>query len=672
MSEPAAPERRANANKVGQKRGPAVVLAAITFVVALVLTATLSVSVRRTARDDAEAQFRQTAAQTAAGVRGEISKYFTSLDDLGALVGSVPAVTPRQFEDYVRSAKVFDRVPSIVGVLYLQRADEASSDQFIAQARAANPNWQPLFLTADQPSWPRYFLMQYVPGQTNLRLPVGAEISSIKAITDVLAVSAQTGKGVVGSFQHDPFVQKLAEDMKQVPVQDLLDVDFFIGVPVYAPPAAGTPTGEPLGWTAAPIARFQDVVTQAARGTPQGIGMSMTVNLTESLATRDDLSRVAQLEGTAGPRDRAAFRQDETFETDGVTFNLSVWSTADAADPPNTVAIVLLAGLLGSVLAAFVMYLRIRSHDRERAFAAEVADRSLFQREIVDSVTSAMVVLDANGAIVEANPAWSELLGFRAAGTSPELATDRGLDYVGVMRGHVPGGADALAAGVRRVLADEEGAVELDLPLEHGRVRRWYTVRATPLRGVHGGAVVVHTDITERKRSHDELEFKASRDNLTGLLNRAALETEVDEALRRARADGTSAGVLFIDLDGFKQINDAYGHAVGDEVLRTVSTRISSAVRTTDRVGRLGGDEFVVLIAPLVSDGAAHTTAERILRAFEEPLMVDEHLLSIAASVGVAVVDSPLDVSSADVIERADEAMYRAKEEGGSRFEISP
>jgi diguanylate cyclase (GGDEF)-like protein len=182
---------------------------------------------------------------------------------------------------------------------------------------------------------------------------------------------------------------------------------------------------------------------------------------------------------------------------------------------------------------------------------------------------------------------------------------------------------------------------------------------------------VIHTDITERKRSHDELEFKANRDNLTGLLNRAALEAEIEAALRRARADGSSAAVLFIDLDGFKAINDTYGHSAGDEILRAVSTRVTSAVRTSDRVARLGGDEFVVLIAPLPSPRIAESTAERILRALTQPVHVGDHTIGLGASVGVAVVEAPLDVDGADLIERADEAMYRAKQSGGARLEIA-
>jgi diguanylate cyclase (GGDEF)-like protein/PAS domain S-box-containing protein len=433
---------------------------------------------------------------------------------------------------------------------------------------------------------------------------------------------------------------------------------------------AGAPRGEPIGWAAAPIAHFQDVADEATKGAPQDLGLTLSVDLTDAgMGQREDLSRVARIEGGAGARDQAAFHYDEPFEVGGVHFDLSAWSPPTAADPPITYRLVLVAGMVASLFAAGVMYLRVRAHERERAFAAEVHDRAQFQREIVDSVTNAMVLLDGDGAIVAANPAWNELRGIDAS--DDEAAPDLGRRYTDVLAASLRSGADALTEGLRQVLAGREGAVELDVPLQRDGSRRWYAVRATPLRGRRGGAVVIHTDITERKRSHDELEFKANRDNLTGLLNRAALEAEIEAALRRARADGSSAAVLFIDLDGFKAINDTYGHSAGDEILRAVSTRVTSAVRTSDRVARLGGDEFVVLIAPLPSPRIAESTAERILRALTQPVHVGDHTIGLGASVGVAVVEAPLDVDGADLIERADEAMYRAKQSGGARLEIA-
>ncbi len=184
--------------------------------------------------------------------------------------------------------------------------------------------------------------------------------------------------------------------------------------------------------------------------------------------------------------------------------------------------------------------------------------------------------------------------------------------------------------------------------------------------------VAVHSDITGRKRSEAELELKASRDTLTGLLNRRAFEEELDRSVLLAQEKGSPLAVLFIDLDGFKPINDTHGHAVGDEVLRTVARRVAAAVRTTDRVGRLGGDEFVVLVGSLHDPGEAEGTAERILQSLREPVRTGGLEIPIAVSIGVAALEARDGGSASELLARADQAMYEAKQSGGSRWSWGP
>jgi diguanylate cyclase (GGDEF)-like protein len=130
--------------------------------------------------------------------------------------------------------------------------------------------------------------------------------------------------------------------------------------------------------------------------------------------------------------------------------------------------------------------------------------------------------------------------------------------------------------------------------------------------------------------------------------------------------------VVFIDLDGFKEINDTRGHAVGDDVLRSVGRRVSRAVRASDRVARLGGDEFVVLIAPLSDRSVAEATGRRILSALTQPVHVDGEEVPLAASVGVALADDPNGASPAGLMALADQAMYQAKHGGGGHLTIVP
>ncbi|MEV6847191.1 EAL domain-containing protein [Actinoplanes sp. NPDC051411] len=154
---------------------------------------------------------------------------------------------------------------------------------------------------------------------------------------------------------------------------------------------------------------------------------------------------------------------------------------------------------------------------------------------------------------------------------------------------------------------------------------------------------------------------QAFRDPLTQLGNRAMFIDHAEDAL--ADADETMTAVIIIDLDGFKEVNDTYGHAAGDELLRTTAARLNANVRTNDTVSRLGGDEFVVLLPRLVDDTIADTVADRILRDLLQPLVVGDIMLSIRASAGIAITrGSGHDVD--EVLREADQALYQAKAEG--------
>jgi diguanylate cyclase (GGDEF)-like protein len=183
--------------------------------------------------------------------------------------------------------------------------------------------------------------------------------------------------------------------------------------------------------------------------------------------------------------------------------------------------------------------------------------------------------------------------------------------------------------------------------------------------------VVVHRDITARKRSEEDMARRATHDQLTGLLNRAGLEEGVESVLELARSSQVPIAALFVDLDNFKEINDTFGHSIGDAVLRVVAQRITGSVRASDLVARLGGDEFVILLLdPLHEGGSATATAERILESMEGPMRAAGIELDVRASIGVVVVADAADVSPAGLLQRADDAMYVAKRHGGARYSL--
>ena len=174
----------------------------------------------------------------------------------------------------------------------------------------------------------------------------------------------------------------------------------------------------------------------------------------------------------------------------------------------------------------------------------------------------------------------------------------------------------------------------------------------------------------ENASIHDRLIEAAVTDPLTGLPNRRLFSDRVDHALARRGRSPAGVAVLFLDLDGFKLVNDSLGHAAGDEVLAAVGTRLRSCMRTTDTVARLGGDEFAILIEDVDEDGEALAAAERVIAALSQPLALPGREVAVRASIGVAVDRGQPGVSAADLLGNADTAMYQAKATSRGRFAL--
>jgi diguanylate cyclase (GGDEF)-like protein/PAS domain S-box-containing protein len=185
--------------------------------------------------------------------------------------------------------------------------------------------------------------------------------------------------------------------------------------------------------------------------------------------------------------------------------------------------------------------------------------------------------------------------------------------------------------------------------------------------GVGGitGAIGTLSDVTERVELRRELELRASTDSLTGCLNRGAAFELLDRALRNIALTKTGVTAIFLDLDGFKRINDRYGHAVGDEALFVVANRIRAALRTHDVVGRIGGDEFLVVCPDTMTAEEGHAVATRICESIRGDMPTAAAKLTLEASVGTAWTQEE-DESADTLIAQADTAMYRSKEAGGT------
>jgi diguanylate cyclase (GGDEF)-like protein/PAS domain S-box-containing protein len=184
-----------------------------------------------------------------------------------------------------------------------------------------------------------------------------------------------------------------------------------------------------------------------------------------------------------------------------------------------------------------------------------------------------------------------------------------------------------------------------------------------------GAVWVICRDITARKKAQEQLYFMAHHDQLTSLPNRMFFADRLRQAQALAKRDKQKCGVLYLDLDRFKIINDTLGHAVGDALLQEVGNRLRSCVREVDTVARIGGDEFSIVLVNLNNAVDAEQVATKILKSLARPVMVDEHELFITTSIGVSIYPTDDDNPEA-LLKKADAAMYQAKAHGRNNFQV--
>ncbi|MDO9281923.1 MAG: diguanylate cyclase [Methylotenera sp.] len=179
--------------------------------------------------------------------------------------------------------------------------------------------------------------------------------------------------------------------------------------------------------------------------------------------------------------------------------------------------------------------------------------------------------------------------------------------------------------------------------------------------------IAVFADITSSKIAHDEFEFLAHHDPLTKLPNRLLFNARLTHSLSRIKRTGDNLAVLMIDLDGFKLINDEFGHQAGDRVLEVVAERLMANTRSEDTVARLGGDEFVVVLEDIMEVTGATDIAHKLIQEISQPIILDKNIVSVTASVGIAL-SSIIGDNSKALISSADVALYQAKSDGKNKF----
>ena len=334
------------------------------------------------------------------------------------------------------------------------------------------------------------------------------------------------------------------------------------------------------------------------------------------------------------------------------------------------------SGLLGllallSSLALYAFQRRQRESDRQLDEAADqlrftharIRESEEKYRAIIETTDTGYVILDSSGRVNDANREYIRLSGHarleEIVGRSP-------------MEWTAEHDRERNAKEISKCL--ETGAVR-NLDIDYVDVQG----RVTP---VEINATIVHReasrlvvslcrDISERKRSQDQVKQLAFYDALTNLPNRRLMLERLNLSLVQAKRFHRSLAIMFMDLDYFKEINDTLGHDVGDELLKVVAERLSACVRGGDTVSRQGGDEFVIVLTEIAQPKDATLVAEKIVGLMREPVIVNEHTMHVTISIGIAVYPVDGIGDPKELMKKADIAMYEAKRGGRNGFRIS-
>ena len=330
----------------------------------------------------------------------------------------------------------------------------------------------------------------------------------------------------------------------------------------------------------------------------------------------------------------------------------------DGSDFPIEIMLSPLESAEGVLVTAAIRDISVR-----QAAEKHLAQMEGRYRGLLEAAPDAMVVVGQGGEIVLLNVQAEKQFGYRR----DELVGQK-------VKNIIPEGfAERLIADALRS-AEDALAQQIGTGIElNGRRKDGsefpIEIMLSPLKGAEGILVTAAIrDITTRKKAEALMVHSSEHDFLTGLPNRMLLCDRVNQAIRMAIRHKRKVAVLFLDLDGFKHINDSLGHPTGDKLLQSVGKRLVDCVRGSDTVSRQGGDEFVVLLSEEEDSEDASITAKRMLRAVAEAHFIDQHDLHVTCSVGVSVYpDDGLNAET--LIKNADTAMYQAKENGRQTYQ---
>lgn len=287
-----------------------------------------------------------------------------------------------------------------------------------------------------------------------------------------------------------------------------------------------------------------------------------------------------------------------------------------------------------------------------------------FLRDLFEAAPDAMLIVDEEGIISEANQrveevfgsAKNSLVGKRVESLIPQRFREQ----------HTKKLRHSFITNKNRELMNDVELYALDkdnneIPVE---ISLSYT-----MRNEKKYAIVILRDITEKKQAEERIQYLAQYDQLTKLPNRALFNDRLQHSIERAQRNKNKVGLMFLDLDGFKNINDSLGHQAGDELLEIIAERLSNIMRTEDTVARFGGDEFTIILEDLEHSDHAAVAAKKVLQTVGEIIHLSGHDVTVGVSIGISIYpDNGIDINS--LIKNADTAMYQAKKQGKNCYQF--
>lgn len=610
--------------------------------VGILVTGAGMLTARQSQQRAAEAGVQRRADLTAEIVEGEVLRYEDTLRTTAAAVSAQQDLERADF-DQITQPLSGTRLRGAAGISFLVPATTRQTRRVQALWRRHGATGLVLQPVPDRASHVYTIYSRSLDGRSAV---TGRDLTAVPE----LAASLQAGNGTNQVAVSDPYV--LLKDRGLPAAQRQFSLALMVRV--------SDPQGDPRGWVIMGV-RGRDLMTQTLQQTGQDA-------LNASLTTRSASGRTLTLvRHVSGPAHDPRLIRRVPIAIGQQTWTLTMQGTDAAADRDTghdeLGRAILVGGALITALLAGLVYLL--STSRARALrAAEVANAELLRanqrfRFAFEESPTGMAVLDVRpaqlGRFLQVNQALCDVLGRSV----DDLAKRSVLDLT-----H-PDEVSRDRELLQSMSADGRRTVRMEKRYVHASGRIVYALingtLVTAADGTPECVVAQIEDVTAQRAERQRLSAMALRDTLTGLGNRLLFQDHMSQAVARTARSGRPLGVIYCDLDLFKEINDNYGHAAGDTVLQEVADRLRLSVRPADTIARIGGDEFVVLCEDLTESDAIEQVVARIRKALSQPVTIqDDVQVTVACSIGTATGSGgDLDIST--LLHQADLAMYREK-----------